>query len=1423
MRRLAAVAGGLALLLAAAGGALAWDTKEAGLGGDDKGKWIALYNCLGGVSRFGENCAANEHERLADIALAYALAGPTEWAIAGETDLTVVDLNASLYRPELRRRGSWPPGASREALETRGLADPPHFAGLADFSYSLADWVNKNAYCPPLPLDRQGDPRCHVYGVFHGAMFNSSHWAKQGELNYRRLHAAALREAARARALREAVEASRAAGDLRAHRDAIREAEFLAMAFEGYAQHFLQDRWAMGHMWNRWGAPDHVGYPYTNKISTGAMIGGMVGLIHGAEAVVHYPDAMSSPAPQFVATGGFSGGAFGVPTGASITGVNEMQWKFPGETNLYGGVGDYRIEALLGGRFGKDWLAFRYTDWALDVGDQRGWLMYCSAAGWGEVIRTMGPNRAGGYGLQRLRLSTAGARPMSSYCFKPLATNRSMRDGWGFKSSAEAASDVTSAPGSGSYDMLISVLLRLKMMHGAGEVRAGDGLEPVGDRVALARITNAIALYGRFFPDGTELADGSALPDWGAAKTSEQYPIASYFEPVDLRSLPERSEDGRDRQSLLGFFNRAHAGHFCRKALDKDLLETLRGSDKPEDQAACRYLAERIFAGTPDDYSGPQAESRRLGGAAGAPMTPLCELQPDAADRIKLAAYDRDIPYFIHPGYVGFDAVAGASRAYSPDPKGYSPLTVGHWCDRRPVLDTLDDPGKRDRDIVGELSSPDDPIVLRGENLGTEGDLRIGRTWSDSVRVEEVRRWRDDRIEFVLGDQADLIRFDGDGEAFVFINRRSPPGNRRQSATETRRPELSVGRFVIKKVLPRPKLAAIEVKADGRRVYSDREPAPGPEDVAPDAAAPAFTPPPPGAFRPIGPGQDVEVRLDFDIDMERGAEGETFQLGGQALEGEWTGPRRWVGRFRSPEGSEFIDGRRGYQAISINARARKGDWFDADDAAAGVQQATRHELLFDLPPLFVERVRVRAEGREIYDGLWRGGPDYDRAENWTRAVLAAASRTFALARAAEPPSEGEGEIRVELSADSPAPPTAQIGGTSVLLRGQGKVWTGRFRYELARQGVTGEEIPIAIRVTDGVDRNFDANPATPFALEARDKVYGRRWWSDYEETLAGGLSEVGGNDTRHKLGRPPEGSLVILIDRSGSMDGDRLVNAKAGVLRTLAGLPARRRIEVAVVAFDGCGSPQVSPFTQDRAATRAFVEALSTGGSTAIADAHRVAGELFKAQAHPASRSWRYVTFTDGAETCDGDVAAAMRDLEALIAGRQGRAPEPAAVQTATTPGLPDVNCQPASWRVWETRTEAARVLPRIQLVEHWYFERELPDGRCMVRLASSEYGVFYGESGGRRRHGVNSRPSREQVEFASSQNGRAGIDRVRRLAGEARSRSSDLAAARTRMAEAVGAALDSTAAAPAAVGAGFGVGGWVIWPVVALRRRKDR
>ena len=76
-----------------------------------------------------------------------------------------------------------------------------------------------------------------------------------------------------------------------------------AMLLEAIAQHYLQDAWSMGHMWQRWGSPELADFagalsvnPSLGDVNAiGDAVGRASGIIHGAKAITRFADAMCAP------------------------------------------------------------------------------------------------------------------------------------------------------------------------------------------------------------------------------------------------------------------------------------------------------------------------------------------------------------------------------------------------------------------------------------------------------------------------------------------------------------------------------------------------------------------------------------------------------------------------------------------------------------------------------------------------------------------------------------------------------------------------------------------------------------------------------------------------------------------------------------------------------------------------------------------------------------------------------------------------------------------------------------------------------------------------------------------------------------------------------------------------------------------------
>ena len=194
------------------------------------------------------------------------------------------------------------PSVNPVAFDAADAAHSRHYivdemAQLPDFSYSLWDWSQGNETCP---LGGGIDPiLCHGFKTHMGAA-NSNHFVPQADNFYNRLHAMAIARAGECRAMHQAIggEDARFAGY-------IKQCEYEALTIEAEAQHFLQDAWSSGHMWQRWGSTDINAFP-TASYPTGlptfevqrriaVAVAAVSGLIHGAQALMGGCDRMCCP------------------------------------------------------------------------------------------------------------------------------------------------------------------------------------------------------------------------------------------------------------------------------------------------------------------------------------------------------------------------------------------------------------------------------------------------------------------------------------------------------------------------------------------------------------------------------------------------------------------------------------------------------------------------------------------------------------------------------------------------------------------------------------------------------------------------------------------------------------------------------------------------------------------------------------------------------------------------------------------------------------------------------------------------------------------------------------------------------------------------------------------------------------------------
>lgn len=218
----------------------------------------------------------DEHRLLFGIA---ARAAGLPASVEDTQTLSVMTSGAAVIWGKLTMQGEWVPhqsptvapigdhgglsGYSNTFAAAQRSFAIDEMAQLPDFSYGLWDWASGNEGCPIQGLSgRLASPQqCHTFKTHMGAA-NANHFPPQSDLWYAHYHQLAIDAARACVASRKTVLARAVAGFADV---AVVEARFAetwkaceveALVHEAVAQHFLQDSFSAGHMWERWGATD---------------------------------------------------------------------------------------------------------------------------------------------------------------------------------------------------------------------------------------------------------------------------------------------------------------------------------------------------------------------------------------------------------------------------------------------------------------------------------------------------------------------------------------------------------------------------------------------------------------------------------------------------------------------------------------------------------------------------------------------------------------------------------------------------------------------------------------------------------------------------------------------------------------------------------------------------------------------------------------------------------------------------------------------------------------------------------------------------------------------------------------------------------------------------------------------------------------
>jgi hypothetical protein len=547
----------------------------------------------------------------------------------------------------------------------------------------------------------------------------------------------------------------------KAYESEVKEAELLALAYEGYAQHFLQDRWAMGHMWERWGSPDAV--QENRRLEEHLLVGGVAGLIHGAEALVRdkkikglevlrvlleKADPMSSPLPG-------QGDAAAIP----------MQYRrisAEGNGPLVPAIGDERLKDMRKGTFSLSAYYPGQPNQPLRVPQQKAAMLECAGAGWAEVIRALGRSYEGdGYGMFNAPLN-ANAPDYdvvnNSFCWQNWATNKSVMIGF-LGPNAEDKMAIVAA----SEPFTVAV------------AKGGSTTEAIPNtRSAWLRLATRLLLYGKALPNGTELArggfrvdveseidklaagEGASASIQGAEqagmflgfKHGGHYGLPNYLVPIGLTAgsnaeartntniLPTRDPRGRDIQTLYGAFNGAKADYWCAK---RGVLAEMRDDRTPKHGEICRHLAGRAAQGTHPTYEGIQKRERLFEGSAVRSICLALSRSDEPGSQESTSLDDPSNPFWLDQGYVPKQSKEGEDEPGLDD-------TVGNWCDMAPVLTLSSNDDLSRQNVVGTYDPDTQFAHLRGHDLGAQKGTILLRTPGGEALYPAIADWENETI-----------------------------------------------------------------------------------------------------------------------------------------------------------------------------------------------------------------------------------------------------------------------------------------------------------------------------------------------------------------------------------------------------------------------------------------------------------------------------------------------------------------------------------------------------------------------------------------------------------------------------------------------------------------------------------------------------
>ncbi|MFZ5471980.1 MAG: hypothetical protein ACOZIN_21335, partial [Myxococcota bacterium] len=408
-----------------------------------------------------------------------------------------------------------------ERAQTRAFS-VGELAQLPDFSYALWDWASAHETCP-LDGAGVGPDECHDFASHMGPV-NSNHFLPQAQRFYAHYHAMAVARAAECRSMRDALTAT---PRFLAY---VEDCTVEALALEAVGQHYLQDAWSMGHMWQRWGSPNLTDFPGSgdDQRDRAVLVALTAGLIHGARGVLQRLPAWTS---------------YDV-NDAMCAPHADVEYVAPGG-GTHAAIGDDYLRELP--PFGT----------SSSLSEQSTRLFSCAASGMREVYLAAGEPVGA---LGPLDGGLAAVDPTGAECFGQRATNKALLAGMAVQLKV-AGQQVMLELSSKTIGWMVP-----KVARSTGEVPVPAKLRNQF-RFELQRVVSMTRLYAKQNPGGTEMAEGRMGDFLGAKPNGQHNGLASYVDPsLPWPATTDSAPQARERaEHLARLFHRGHAADWCKE------------------------------------------------------------------------------------------------------------------------------------------------------------------------------------------------------------------------------------------------------------------------------------------------------------------------------------------------------------------------------------------------------------------------------------------------------------------------------------------------------------------------------------------------------------------------------------------------------------------------------------------------------------------------------------------------------------------------------------------------------------------------------------------------------------------------------------------------------------------------------------------